>query len=96
MPCTSEPGRMESELRSINVRLTRMLCLLCTGIDSGCEGELLIQSNDELREWWQRHKAQDESDRQASVRSAAEARLRASALSKLTDREREVLGLNRG
>ncbi len=83
-------------------QLTRMLCSLCRAVDSynsEYRDVTIIHMPNNVRDWWKQHKEADEK-REEAARKRAETmkkkkKLRRSGLSKLTDEERTVLGLQK-
>ena len=88
---SSEAKRLKEQ----NDRLARIACKVLTGLEEADKQELLVQilRDDEVREWWDKHK---EADRRAQADIAErerQARIKQQALSKLTAEERKILGI---
>ena len=98
MPCRDDwdsADQLAEYQRKVD-RLTRMLCGLCKEVDAVQDAELsmeLIDRVPNLRKWWKGHQA---ADRKREARERAErerGRKIGIALAKLTDEERELLGI---
>lgn len=74
-------------------KLARIACAALTELEKDGKADFLILKNDELREWWTAHK---EADRKEQARLAEIERkrlIKEEALARLSDEEKEVLGL---
>lgn len=90
MPCRDwDYVQRERDLRSDKIdKLTRMLCWLC-----GKTYPSTLRQNQELRQWWADHQEKDRIRREAERKEASHRRLRLKALARLTNEERDALGL---
>lgn len=89
-------------------KLTRMLCDLCGRLEEtlvihtenqgdrkiGEHPTDFIYKNEELGKWWDNHKKVDEERRKAEEERKHKESVRKAALGRLTEYEKEVLGLN--
>ena len=98
MPCRDNWGTAEdfAEYQRKIDKLTRMLCGLCKVVEDFTDGDddvMVIDKVKNLRKWWNAHQAADRK-REARQKVEKEKRRKISiALSKLTDEERELLGI---
>ena len=101
MPCQSYDSIWASESSDVEVRkikreadkLARIACRALEALTEAGQADFLLLKDDETREWWAAHQ---EADRKAREKEAARIRreeLKAAALSKLTQEEREALGI---
>ncbi len=89
MPCEYyTPGERVSMLHSEVTDLTAMLCAALARLEE-MQGSVPVNCD----AWWKKHQVEDEKRRAAEQRCRDESLERTRALSKLTDAEREVLGL---
>jgi hypothetical protein len=103
MPCQSYESSWannssDSEVRELKKEADKLARIACRALqeleDNGIEDMLLLK-DDETREWWQKHK---EADRRAREKREAEERRQRmynEAMAKLTEAEKEVLGLKK-
>jgi hypothetical protein len=101
MPCQSYESSWansssDSEVRKLKKEADKLARIACRALqeleDNGIEDMLLLK-DDETREWWLKHK---EADRRAREKREAEERRQRmynEALAKLSQEEREVLGI---
>jgi len=101
MPCQSYDTAWASESSDYEIRklkteadrLARIACRALEALTESGQADFLLLKDDETREWWIRHQ---EADRKAREKEEARIRreeLKAAALSKLTQEEREALGI---
>lgn len=85
------------DLRKQNDRLARIACKVLTSLEELDREELLLQilSDQEVREWWEKHKEADRIARIAREATERKARIKRDALAKLTDEEKKVLGIKK-
>lgn len=96
MPCADpDPHRTEREIQARLDKVTRMLCDLCTNLDTLDYGiaETCRMPINGLSEWWEAHKQRDKIRviHEENMRKREE--VKKTALSKLTWEERQTLGL---
>ena len=103
MPCQSYDtnwandydDRKLRELKKETDKLARIACAALSELEKEGKADFLILKNDELREWWTAHK---EADRKEQARLAEIERkrlIKKEALARLSDEEKEVLGLTK-
>lgn len=87
-------------LKEQNDRLARIACKAMTELVKDGRADFLLLADDEVREWWTAHleadrKAQEElkRKREAAAAKALKTRKRNELISRLTDEERELLGV---
>jgi hypothetical protein len=101
MPCMSYESNWAADSSDFEVRkikreadkLARIACRALEALTEAGQADFLLLKDDETREWWAAHQ---EADRKAREKEAARIRreeLKAAALAKLTQEEREVLGI---
>jgi hypothetical protein len=101
MPCLSYDTQWASDSNDYEVRkikreadkLARIACRALEALTEAGQADFLLLKDDETREWWVAHQ---EADRKAREKEEARIRreeLKAAALAKLTQEEREVLGI---
>lgn len=103
MPCT-QTGSLEGDAALAareglkkcsekNTRLTQLLCMAMTYILGGCGKKPAVNPPKELQEWWSEHQKIDRDRRVRERRIDEEKRGRELALTKLTEKERKLLGV---
>jgi hypothetical protein len=101
MPCQSYESNWASDSNDYEVRkikreadrLARIACRAMEALTEAGQADFLLLKDDETREWWTAHQ---EADRRAREQAEAKLRreeLKAAALAKLTQEEREALGI---
>jgi homoserine trans-succinylase len=101
MPCQSydtawAANSNDYEIRKLKTEADKLARIACRALDALTEAgqaDFLLLKDDETREWWVAHQ---EADRKAREKEEARIRreeLKAAALSKLTQEEREALGI---
>jgi hypothetical protein len=101
MPCRDYETQWASnssdyEIRKLKASADKLARIACRALDALTEAgkaDFLLLKDDETREWWVAHQ---EADRRAREQAEAKLRreeLKAQALSKLTQEEREALGI---
>lgn len=102
MPCSDGAGplydRSEAkELHDRNDKLAQMLCGICTIIDDYHTNNKLktyiILNVPGIAKWWIKHKKQDACRLAMEQEKQVQENIRKSALAKLSNEERRVLGL---
>lgn len=99
MPCRdyeSDPGYDHREQYKEQLdRLARIACKAMTELTKTGRGDFLILKDDEVREWWEAHLEADRKEKARVAEQERRARLKADALARLTDEEKEILGLTK-
>ena len=102
MPCQSYDSSWDSgeddrvkirELKKQADKLARIACRALQELENNKIEDLILLRDDEVREWWLKHKEDDRRAREArEARERREAK-KAAALSKLSEEEKELLGI---
>jgi hypothetical protein len=98
MPCKDYESDWSSdvdELKAQNDRLARIACKAMTALEDNEIEDFLLLKDDEVREWWQAHKEADRKERARLAEIERKERVRAEALARLSDEEKELLGLTK-
>ena len=104
MPCRDyESDRYSSptdswqyqEMKNRADMLARIACKAMTELENNKIEDLLLLRDDEVREWWAKHKEADRKAREKEERKQERLRLRRAALRKLTAEEKVALGLKK-
>ena len=102
MPCQSYDSRWEDhsddrdkirELKKQADMLARIACKALQELEDNKISDVLLLRDDEVRGWWAEHKEADRKAREAREAKERRAALKKSALSKLSEEEKEVLGI---
>ena len=75
--------------------LVRIACKAMTELENNRIEDLLLLRDDEVREWWAKHKEADRKAREKEQRKQERIRLRRAALRKLSEEEKIALGLKK-
>ncbi len=75
--------------------LARIACKAMTELEDNRIEDLLLLRDDEVREWWAKHKEADRKAREKEQRKQERIRLRRAALRKLNEEEKIALGLKK-
>ena len=75
--------------------LARIACKAMTELENNKIEDMLLLRDDEVREWWAKHKEADRKAREKEQRKQERLRLRRAALRKLTAEEKVALGLKK-
>ena len=76
-------------------KLARIACAAMTELEKVGKADFLVLKDDELRNWWEAHKEADRKERAHIAEIERQARVKQEALNRLTDEEKELLGLVR-
>jgi hypothetical protein len=101
MPCrdyeddyrTVNDSREKAELRKQNDRLARIACKAMTALEEAGQEDFLLLKDEEVREWWAKHKEADAKAKAEREEKARIARIKKEALAKLSTEERKALGI---
>ena len=77
-------------------KLARIACAAMTELEQVGKAEFLVLRNEEVRDWWEEHKEADRKERARIAEIERRKRVKEEALSRLTEEEKEILGLNKG
>ena len=104
MPCRSYDDDWRSsdfdddkirKLKEQADKLARIACKAMTELENNKIEDLLLLRDDEVREWWAKHKEADRKAREKEQRKQERIRLRRAALRKLSEEEKIALGLKK-
>lgn len=76
-------------------KLARIACAAMTELEKVGKADFLVLKDDELRNWWEAHKETDRKERARIAEIERQERVKQEALDRLTDEEKELLGLVR-
>jgi hypothetical protein len=97
MPCRdyeSDNGYSQrEEYKQQCDRLARIACAAMEELVKHGKADFLVLKNDELRTWWESHVAADRKEKARIAEIERKERVRAEALARLSDEEKELLGL---
>ena len=83
----------ERNLKDQNDRLARIACKAMTALEEAGQEDFLLLKDEEVREWWAKHKEADAKAKAEREEKARMARIKKEALSKLSTEERKALGI---
>lgn len=86
-------SREVAKLKQQADRLARMACAAMDELEANGIAEVLLLKNDELRTWWAAHKEADRKEKARIAEKERKERVKAEALARLSDEEKELLGL---
>jgi hypothetical protein len=102
MPCQSYDSSWDQhdsdrdkirELKKQADMLARIACKALQELEDNKIEDMILLRDDEVREWWQKHKEDDRRAREAREAKERRAAIKKAALSKLSEEEKEVLGI---
>jgi hypothetical protein len=102
MPCQSYNDDWNSgdddrkkirELKKQADMLARIACKALTELEKNEVEDLLLLQDDEVRTWWQKHKEDDAREQARVAEIERKQRVKEEALARLSDEEKELLGL---
>jgi hypothetical protein len=102
MPCQSyddDWNRERDDAKKIKAlkaqadMLARIACKALTELEKNEIEDLLLLKDDEVRTWWTKHKEDDRKEQARLAEIERKARVKAEALARLSDEEKELLGL---
>ena len=85
----------DREIKDRADMLARIACKAMTELENNKIEDLLLLRDDEVRDWWAKHKEADRKAREKEERKQERLRLRRAALRKLTAEEKVALGLKK-
>jgi hypothetical protein len=103
MPCQSydndwDSGSSERKIRELKKqadKLARIACKALTELEKNGVEDLLLLKDDEVRQWWQKHKEDDAREQARLAEVERKERIKAEALASLSDEAKELLGLSK-
>ena len=97
MPCKDYESDYHDDVEELKEQCDRLARIACKAMqeleDNGIE-DMLVLKDDEVRDWWLKHKEADRKAREKREKAERRAQVKAEALSKLSSEEREVLGID--
>ena len=88
-----DSSREFQKLKQQADKLARIACKAMTALEESEKEDFLLLKDDEVREWWQAHKEADRKEKARLAEKERRARVKAEALARLSDEEKELLGL---
>ena len=103
MPCMSydtnwandSSDRDIKRLKAEADKLARIACAAMTELEKMGKEDFLILKNEEVGTWWAAHKEADRRERERVAEIERKERVKKEALDRLTDEEKELLGLKK-
>ena len=103
MPCMSYDtnwahGSSDNDIRRLKKeadKLARIACAAMTELEKMGKEDFLILKNEEVSQWWAAHKEADRKERERVAEVERKKRVKEEALKRLTDEEKELLGLKK-
>lgn len=102
MPCQSYDNSWDSgdddrrkirELKKQADMLARIACKALEELEKNEVEDMLLLADDEVRTWWAKHKEDDRKEQARQAEIERKARIKQEALDRLSDEEKELLGL---
>ncbi len=106
MPCRdyetsyNGPSYNETRLKEQCDRLARIACKAMTALEKDGHADFLLLKDEEVREWWLKHKEADRIRQEEEARKRAEAaekkrlkKIKKDLIDRLTDDEKKALGI---
>jgi len=103
MPCQSYESNWAHDSNDRDVKrlkaeadkLARIACAAMSELEKMGKEDFLILKNEEVGQWWAAHKEADRKERERVAEKERRERVKKEALDRLTDEEKELLGLKR-
>ena len=103
MPCQSYESNWaysssDSDVKRLKKeadKLARIACKALTELIKHGKADFLILQDDEVREWWEAHQEADRKEREREAERARKKAIKEQALARLTEEEKEVLGIGK-
>lgn len=104
MPCQSYDSRWDDydsnsdkirELKKQADMLARIACKALQELKDNKIEDMILLRDDEVRQWWQKHKEDDRRAKEAREAKERRAAIKKAALAKLSEEEQELLGLKK-
>lgn len=99
MPCRdyeSDSWDYSSENRKLKAqadKLARIACKAMSALEEMGKEDFLLLKDNEVREWWAQHKEADRREQARIAEKERRERVKADALARLSNEEKELLGL---
>ena len=87
-----DSGRV-GKLKEQADRLARIACKAMEALEENGIEDFLLLKDDEVRQWWQQHKEADRKEKARVAEKERRQRVKEEALARLSDEEKELLGL---
>lgn len=88
-------SRELAQLKKQADKLARIACKAMTALEESGKEDFLLLGDDEVREWWMAHKEADRKEKARVAELQRREAIRQEALNKLSDEEKELLGLKK-
>ncbi len=101
MPCRhyeSDDWGVSSSAPKLKAELDKMARIACAAMEELVrqgKADFLVLKNEEVRDWWEKHVEADRREKARVAEEERKARVKAEALARLTDEEKELLGLKK-
>ncbi len=101
MPCRhyeSDDWGVSSSAPKLKAELDKMARIACAAMEELVrqgKADFLVLKNEEVRDWWEAHVKADRAEKARVAEEERKARIRQEALDRLTDEEKELLGLKK-
>ena len=103
MPCQSydnswDDGSDQRKIRELKKQadmLARIACKALTELENNEIEDMLLLRDDEVRLWWKKHKEDDAREQARLAEIERKKRVKEEALARLSDEEKELLGLKK-
>ena len=103
MPCMSydtnwASGSSDRDIKRLKAeadKLARIACAAMSELEKMGKEDFLILKNEEVGTWWAAHKEADRKERERVAELERKKRVKEEALKRLTDEEKELLGLKK-
>ena len=97
MPCrdyeSDEGYNMKEQYKEQCDKLARIACAAMEELVKQGKADFLVLKNEEVRNWWEAHVKADKREKARIAEQERRARVKQEALDRLTDEEKELLGL---
>ena len=101
MPCMSYDTNWANDSSNSEVKrlkkeadkLARIACKAMTQLEKSGRADFILIEDEEIREWWAAHKEADRKEQARVAELERKERVKAEALARLSDEEKELLGL---
>lgn len=101
MPCRhyeSDDWGVSSSAPKLKSELDKMARIACAAMEELVrqgKADFLVLKNEEVRDWWEKHTEADRKEKARVAEKERKERVKAEALARLTDEEKELLGLKK-
>ena len=103
MPCQSYESSWANHSSDADIKrlkqeadkLARIACRAMEALEEMGQEDFVLLKDDETREWWSAHKEADRKERERVAKKERKEQVRKEALARLSDEEKEALGLSK-